>query len=228
MTAASTELNRVSARILNHHNQCFLVFSKLYHCCNVSERHLGAQSECNPSLHRTPYFLSICRMGATITHNMTFHAWISRTSFQTKEDWTVTNTKWCDQSLKLYKLSLVPVREKAPMKNLPGSQIDVQSGNGEKENSAKNLVWEGSHLERVRTKHGAGVRRPLFGPGPRTTIMDRVHGHFVNFYRKVLHRVHEHSFLNSESWTNTEKNNNNNNKIWRDAVDRCSRLITNI
>ena len=46
---------------------------------------------------------------------------------------------------------------------------------------------------------------PLFGPGPRTTIMDLVHWHFVKFYRKVLHRVHEHSFLNSESWTNTEK-----------------------
>ena len=68
----------------------------------------------------------------------------------------------------------------------------------------------GEHLERVRTKHGPGVRRP----GPRTTIMDRVHGppvmdrvhgHFVNFYRTVLHRVHEHSFLNSQSWTNTEK-----------------------
>ena len=58
---------------------------------------------------------------------------------------------------------------------------------------------------------------PLFGPGPQTTIMgrvhgppvmDRVHGHFVNFYRKFLHLVHEHSFLNSESLTSTEKKNN--------------------
>ena len=49
---------------------------------------------------------------------------------------------------------------------------------------------------------------PLFGPGPQTTIMGRVHGppvmdgvhgHFVNFYRKFLHLFHEHSFLNSES-----------------------------
>ena len=95
--------------------------------------------------------------------------------------YSALKTKWCDQSLKLYKLSLVFVREKAPMKNLPGSQIDVQSGNGEKENSEKNLVWEGSHLERVRTKHGPGSVNTLYGQGPRTTIMGRVHGHFFKF-----------------------------------------------
>ena len=182
------------ARVLNHHNQCFLVFSKLYHCCNVSGRHLGAQSECNPSLHRTLYFLNISCTGANITHNITFYAWISRTSFQTEEDWTVTNTKWCDQSLKLNKLSLVPVQVKAPMKNLPGSQIDVQSRNGEKENSAKNLVWEVSHLERVRTKHGLGVRRPplwtgstdhYHGPGPWTLFLIFVE-RFSTGYMKTL------------------------------------------
>ena len=72
------KINRVKqgfdTNTYNHHNQCFFVFSKLYHCCNVSERHLGAQSECNPSLHRTLYFLSISRVGATITHNITFYA----------------------------------------------------------------------------------------------------------------------------------------------------------
>lgn len=124
------KINRVKqgfgTNTYNHHNQCFVVFSKLYHCCNVSGRHLGAQSECYPSLHRTLYFLSISCMGAIITHNIPFYAWISRTSFQTEEDWTVTNTMWCDQTLKLYKLSLVPVRKKAPMKNLPGSQIDCR------------------------------------------------------------------------------------------------------
>ena len=57
------KINRVKqvfgTNTYNHHNQYFLVFSKLYHCCNVSGRHLGAQSECNPSLHRTLYFLNI-------------------------------------------------------------------------------------------------------------------------------------------------------------------------
>ena len=51
------KINRVKqgfgTNTYNHHNQYFLVFSKLYHCCNVSGRHLGAQSECNPSLLRT-------------------------------------------------------------------------------------------------------------------------------------------------------------------------------
>ena len=57
------KINRVKqgfgTNTFNHHNQYFLVFSKLYYCCNVSGRHLGAQSECNPSLHRTLYFLNI-------------------------------------------------------------------------------------------------------------------------------------------------------------------------
>lgn len=152
--------------------------------------------------------------GATIAHSTQYN---------------ISNTKWSDQSLKLYKLSLVPVRGKALWKICQAAKL--QSGNGEEENSAKHLVWEGSHLERVSTKHGPGVRRPplwtgstdhYHGPGSCTPVMDRVHGHFVNFYRKVLHRIHKHSFLNSESWTKTEKKN----KIWRDAVDRCSRLIT--
>ena len=47
-----------------------------------------------------------------------------------------------------------------------------------------------------------GSMDPLFGPGPWTTFMDRVHGlpvmdqvhgQFLNFYKKVLHQVHGHS-----------------------------------
>ena len=43
---------------------------------------------------------------------------------------------------------------------------------------------------------------PLFGSGPWTTfidrvhgppVMDQVHGQFFNFYKKVLHQVHGHS-----------------------------------
>ena len=76
------------------------------------------------------------------------------------------------------------------MKNLPGSQIDVQSGNGEKKEFSEKF---GVRREPFRTGEDKTWSR-----GP-YTIMDRVHGHFVNFYRKVLHRVHEHSFLNSKS-----------------------------
>ena len=71
-----------------------------------------------------------------------------------------------------------------------------------------------------------GVRREPFRTGEDKTwsrgpytIMDRVHGHFVNFYRKVLHRVHEHSFLNSKSWTNTEKKK-------KDLTRRCRPMLT--
>ena len=48
-----------------------------------------------------------------------------------------------------------------------------------------------------------GLMDPLFGPGPWTTFMDRVHGppvmdqvhgqFFFYFYKKVLHQVHGHS-----------------------------------
>ena len=43
-----------------------------------------------------------------------------------------------------------------------------------------------------------GSMDPLFGPGPWTTFMDRVHGppvmdSFFYFYKKVLHQVHGHS-----------------------------------
>ena len=47
-----------------------------------------------------------------------------------------------------------------------------------------------------------GSMDPLFGPGPWTTFMDRVHGppvmdqvhgQFFLFYKKVLHQVHGHS-----------------------------------
>ena len=48
-----------------------------------------------------------------------------------------------------------------------------------------------------------GFMDPLFGLGPWTTFMDRVHGPpchgpgpwtvFLNFYKKVLHQVHGHS-----------------------------------
>ena len=47
-----------------------------------------------------------------------------------------------------------------------------------------------------------GSMDPLFGPGPWTTFMDRVHGppvmdqvheQFFNFYKKVLHQVHGRS-----------------------------------
>ena len=47
-----------------------------------------------------------------------------------------------------------------------------------------------------------GSMDPLFGPGPWTTFMDRVHGppfmdqvhgQFFYFYKKVLHQVHGHS-----------------------------------
>ena len=47
-----------------------------------------------------------------------------------------------------------------------------------------------------------GFMDPLFGPGPWTTFMDRVHGppvmdqvhgQFFYFYKKVLHQVNGHS-----------------------------------
>ena len=47
-----------------------------------------------------------------------------------------------------------------------------------------------------------GSMDPLFGPGPSTTFMDRVHGpsvmdqvhgQFFYFYKKVLHQVNGHS-----------------------------------
>ena len=47
-----------------------------------------------------------------------------------------------------------------------------------------------------------GSMDPLFGPGPLTTFMDRVHGppvtdqvhgQFFYFYKKVLHQVNGHS-----------------------------------
>ena len=47
-----------------------------------------------------------------------------------------------------------------------------------------------------------GFMDPLFGQGPWTTFMDRVHGlpvmdqvhgQFFNFYKKVLHQVNGHS-----------------------------------
>ena len=34
---------------------------------------------------------------------------------------------------------------------------------------------------------------PLLGPGPWTIFMDRVHGQFFYFYKKVLHHVYGHS-----------------------------------
>ena len=67
-----------------------------------------------------------------------------------------------------------------------------------------------------------GSMDPLFGPGPWTTFMDRVHGlpvmdqvhgQFFNFYKKVLHQVNGHSKTENSA---------------SDAVDQCSRLITNI
>ena len=76
---------------------------------------------------------------------------------------------------------------------------------------------------------------PLFGPGPQTTIMgrvhgppvmDRVHGHFVNFYRKFLHLVHEHSFLNSESWKKQNKTENNKKQKKQDLKRRCRPSLT--
>ena len=62
------------------------------------------------------------------------------------------------------------------------------------------------------------VTDPLFGPGSWTTIMDRVHGHFVNFYRKVLHRVHEYSFLNSGGEQKQRKK--------QDMTRRCRPMLT--
>ena len=198
-------------------------FQQLYHSCNVSERHLGAQSECNPSLHRTLYFLSICRMGATITHNMTFHAWISRTSFQTKEDWTVTNTKWCDQS-QIIQIVISSRPRKSPHEKFARQPNWRAEWKWRKREFSEKF---GVRREPFRTGEdktwSGGSVDPLFGPGPRTTIMDRFHGHFVNFYRRVLYRVHEHSFLNGESWTNTEKKQKTKKQ---DLTRRCRPMLT--
>ena len=82
-----------------------------------------------------------------------------------------------------------------------------------------------------------GSMDPLFGLGPWTTFMDRVHGlpvmdqahgQFLNFYKKVLHQVRAWTLRNRNSAKKRFDETLLINAYLVPRLDQCSRLITNI